>query len=224
VWSGKQVGPQLQAQLERDGTWPKVGEEISAQASGVQRGSNYLWLHENYWSLSPAERMKVPLATIKGNAGKADYDKIVEARKKLEQDDPSLQTASAYANSRFKALNLKDDNESDRKKLDAFHREFAARRSAWQTKNGQVMPDSEQRKMIDELTGKIALDRPGWFNVDIDTPLFILSDPNATETKRIATDLGVSAEQVPAIVRALGSRGIPVTMKNLQDALRDGTQ
>jgi hypothetical protein len=224
VWEGKQIGPQLQAQLERDGTWDKVGAEISAQASGVQRGSNYLWLHENYWSLSPAERMKVPLATIKENAGRADYDKIVEARKKLEQDDPSLQTASQYANSRFKALNLKDDNESDRKKLDAFHREFAARRAAWQAKNGVVMPDSEQRKMIDELTGKIALERPGWFNVDIDAPLFMLSDPASDETKRLAKDIGAPAEQIPALVRALGARGIPVTIKNLQDAWRDGTQ
>lgn len=226
VWQGKanEITPDVRARLEQKGQWDKIGKEIEAQQSGNQQSTNWLWLHENYLSKTPAERMKVPLATIKDYTSGGDYKKIVEERKKVTEDDPGERDISTYINQRLKGIGIKGKTEEELKKVDLFHKELEARAAAWQAKNGQKMPNQEKRKLVDELTGKIAIDRPGWFNIDIDAPLFKLTDPNSTEAKRISKDTGIPADQLPLILRKASEYGIKPTMDNLRQIFEEGTQ
>lgn len=225
VWDGKasEITPAEQAALEKKGQWDKIGAEIMAFQSGNQKITDWQWLHENYLSKPPAEQAKVPLATLKEFTSRSEYEKIYKARKELAEDDPGQRSVSEHITARLKPLSIDPKSTNGAAKVDAFHREFEARVTAWQTKNGMKMPPMEQKKIVDELTGKLAIERRGMFN-DIEEPVFVLTDPNSTQAKRIAGDTGIPADQLPAVFRALSERGIKPTIDNLKRAWEDGTQ
>lgn len=246
VWGGGTISPALQAQLERDGSWETVGEEIRAQASGLQRGSNFLWLHENYWSLSPAERTKVPLATIKKYAGRNEYSKIVEERENAPgaESVSSEQTSSQLLARRIRELKLDPDKPNDNRKIDALHNEIEARYGEYEKKNGIKIPDHERRKIINELTGKTALDLhreslPGvsggasglgaWVGDllsggSIETRLYELTIPGNENAARIASEAGVPVDDLPEILRALSAKGSDISIANIRKEFYRGVE
>lgn len=226
VWAGKasEITPQEQASLEKKGQWDKIGAEIVAFQSGNQKATDWQWLHENYLSKPPAEQAKVPLATLKEFTSRSEYEKIKTARKELAEDDPGQRSVSEHITARLKPLKLDPKNEKDAARVDAFHTELGARIGAWQTKNGMKMPPAEQKKLVDELTGKLAIERPGWFNNDVDAPVFVIADPNSKETKRISADTGIPADQLPAVFRAMSERKIKPTIDNIKKVWEEGTQ
>lgn len=225
VWAGRtaEITPTERAALEKRGQWDAIGKEIVAHESGNQRTTDYLWLHQNYWSKGGAERMKVPLATIKEYTDQATYSKIVEERQKADVD-PSERSASEYIASRLGPLKLKKEKPEDQLVLDSFHSEYERQVMAWQQKNGGKAPVSERRKIIDELTGKIELKRSGWLSSNVEAPLFRLLDPKSSEVSKIAGDTGIPADQIPGVIRAMNAHGLPLTIDNIQKAWEDGRE
>lgn len=226
VWDGKagDITPEERAELERKGQWDKVGVEIEAQQAGNAKSTDYLWLYENYKSLPPSERMKVPLATIKANTSRDDYEKIYKDRKELVEDDPAERSAAELITQRMKELGLKADKKDDALKIDAFHNAYEAEVAATQKKEGRKATNQERREIVNRLTGKIAIERPGWLSRDVDAPAYELTLPGDKNAARISRDTGVPVDQVPDVIRALERRGLPLTMDSIKKAWEDGTE